>query len=98
MLVCEVVVDQLLLDLAALAVRLVINAEASLFLDRVALVVEVFFRDRQTLHAIGFEKECEIELVGGKNLEIVGAIFVGGAVHVATVVENEQEVFTGTNI
>src|SRR6185369_13113902 len=88
----------LLLDLATLAVRLVVNAEASFFLNRVALVVEVVFCNRQTLHAIGFEEEREIDLVGGKDLEVVGAIFVGGAVHVAAVIENEQEMFTGSNI
>ena len=98
MLVSEIVVDQTLLDLAALAIRLVVNAEASLFLNRVALVVEIVFRDRQTLHAIGFEEKGEIELVGGKNLEVVGAVFVGGAVHVAAVIENEQDVFTRANI
>src|SRR4026208_1984898 len=98
MLVSEVVVDQLLLDLAALAVRLVVNAEASLFLDRAALVVEVVLGNRQALHAIGFEEEAEVELVGGEDLEVVGTIFVGGAVHAAAVIENEQEVFTRSNI
>src|SRR5215510_438272 len=98
MLVSKVVVEQLLLDLAALAVRLVVNAEASLFLDRVALVVEVIFSDGQALNAIGFEEESEIELVGGKDLEVVIAIFVGGSVHVAAVIENEQEMFTRADI
>src|SRR5215218_10094479 len=98
MLVCEVVIEQLLLQLAALSIRLVVNAEASLFLDRVALVVEVIFRNRQTLHSIRFEEETEIELVGGKDLEVVSTIFVGGAVHVAAVIENEQEMFTRSNI
>src|SRR5215213_6174234 len=98
MLVSEVVVDQLLLDLSALAVRLVIDAKTSLFLDRVALIVEILFRNGQTLHPIAFEEEAEIELVGGEDLEIVGTIFVGGAVHVAAVIENKQEVFTRSNI
>ncbi len=98
MLVSEVVVEQLLLPLAALAVRLVINTEPAFFLNGVALVVEVLFCDLQTLHAIGFEEESEIELVGGQDFEVVGAIFVGGAVHVAAVVEDEHEVFTRSNI
>src|SRR5215218_10667321 len=98
MLVSEVVVQQLLLQLAALSVCLVVNAEAALFLDRVTLVVEVIFRNRQTLHSIGFEEETEIELVGGKDLEVVSTIFVGGAVHAAAVIENKHEVFTGPNI
>src|SRR5215213_7739500 len=98
MLIGEVVVDQILLDLAAFPVGLVVNAEASLFLDRVALVVEVVFGNRQTLHAIGFEEETEIELVGGKNLEVVSTIFVGGAIHVTAVIKNEQEVLTGSDI
>src|SRR5215213_1611150 len=98
MLVSEVVVEQILLHLAALAVRLVVNAEASLFLDRVTLVVEVVFSNRQTLHAIGFEEEAEIELVGGENLEVVSTIFVGGAVHTAAVIEDEQEMLTSSNI
>src|SRR6185503_20875818 len=98
MLVGEVVVEQFLLQLAALAVRLVINAEASLFLDRVALVVEVVLGNRQALHAVGFEEEAEVELVGRKNLKVVSTIFVGGAVHVAAVIKNKHEVFTRSNI
>src|SRR5215212_801601 len=98
MFVGEVVVDQLLLDLAALAVGLVVNAEASLFLDRVALVVEVLFGNRQTLHAIGFKKQTEIELVGGKDLEVVSTIFVGGTIHVTAVIKNEQEMLTRSDI
>src|SRR5678816_4111726 len=98
MLVSEVVVDQLLLRLSALAVRLVVNAEASLFLDRVALVVEVIFGNSQTLHSISFEEETEIELVGREDFEVISAIFVGGAVHVSAVIENEQEMLTRSNI
>src|SRR6185503_13569048 len=33
-----------------------------------------------------------------KDLEIVSAVFVGGTVHVATVVENQHEMFTRSNI
>src|SRR3954454_16361409 len=98
MLVSEVVVEELLLDLATLAVRLVINAETSLFLDRVTLVVEVVFRNCQTLHAIGFEEESEIDLVGGKHLEVVGTVFVGGAVHITAVIENEHEMLTRSDV
>src|ERR1041385_9043817 len=98
MLVSKVVVDQILLDLAALAVRLVVNAEASLFLNRVALVIEVVFRNSQTLHAIGFEEESEIDLVGRKDLEVVSTVFVGGAVHIAAVIEDEHDMFTRPNI
>src|SRR4051794_15986496 len=98
MLVGEVVVEELLLDLATLAVSLVVNAETSLFLDRVTLVVKVVFRDCQTLHAIGFEEESEIVLVGGKPLKVVGTVFVGGAFNITAVIENEHEMLTRTDV
>src|SRR5215203_2254595 len=98
MLVSEVVVEQLLLYLAALAICLVINTKPSFFLNCVALVVQIVFSDRQTLHAIGFEKESEVELVGRQHFEIVCAIFVGGAVHVAAVIKDEHEMFTGADV
>src|ERR1700741_2436451 len=98
MLVSKVVVEQFLLNLAALAVSLVIDAESPFFLNSVALVVEIVFRNRQALHAIGFEKQAKVELVRRQDLEIVGAVLVGGAVHVAAVIENKHEVFTRSNI
>ena len=50
------------------------------------------------LHAIGFEEESQIELIGRQHFEIVCAIVVGGTVHVAAVVEDEHEVFTGSDV
>src|SRR5262249_14012121 len=68
---------------------LVIKTQAPFFLYRVALIVEIRFIDHQTAHAISFDKESQIKLIGRQRFKIGGAIFVSGAVHDATVIEDE---------
>src|SRR5882672_653888 len=63
MLVGEVVVHRLLKFLAGLAVGLIIKPPPPLFLDGVALRVEVVLGNVQIAHAIGFEKQNHVELI-----------------------------------
>ena len=72
------------------AVRLVVDAQPALFLDGVALVVEVLLGDDQRAHAIGFEEQRELELIGRQRLEVQRPIVVGRAVHRAAVVEDQR--------
>ena len=73
------------MQLAAAAVRLVVPPEPALFLHCVALVVEVVLRDLERPHAVGFEENPEVELIGRQRLEVERAVLVGRAVHVAAV-------------
>ena len=98
MLVRRIVVGQRIDHLEGAAVRLVVDAQPPLFLDGVALVVEILLGDRQRLHAIGLEEDAEIELVGGQRLEVERAVLVGGAVHRAAVDEHQHEVFAGADV
>ena len=99
-LVVEVLVRQVLQHLVGLAVGLVVDALAPLFLHRVDLVLQVFLGDarREGAHAVRLEEEAEIELVGGKRLEVVGAVLVRGPVHVPAVVVDEHEVLAAADV
>ena len=81
-----------------LAVRLVVEPEPPLFLDRVALVVEVVLRDLERPHAVGLEEQPEIELIGRQRFEVQRAILVGRPVHRAAVVEDQREVLAGADL
>ena len=63
----------------------VLGGLAPLVAHDVALVGEPFLVElaEQIAHAIAFEPQRELKLVGGQSLEVVGAIEVGGAVDVA---------------
>ena len=63
-------------------IRLVLDALPALVADHVLLVREVRLVDHveQVPHAVRFEPQPELELVGGQGFEVVGAIEVGGAV------------------
>src|SRR5690606_15371472 len=69
--------------LAELAVGLVL-ALALLVLDHAALFVEHLLVDRaeQVAHAVGFHPQRHVQRGGRHVLEVVGAVGVGGAVHV----------------
>ena len=88
MLVRGVVESELVDRFVRLAVRSIVDAQAALFLNRVALVVEAIFRDRQRLHPIRLEEDRGFELVGRHRLEIERAFLVGRAVHAAAVGED----------
>lgn len=93
MLVREVVVHQLLLNLAGLSVRCVVESDAAFFLNSVALIVEVLLSNCETAHSIRFQVQRQLELIRRQCFEIVRPIFVGRAIHCATVVVDEHEVF-----
>ena len=86
------------MNFATLAVGLVINSQPTLFLDGVALVVQIILGYGQATHSISFEKEGQIQLVCRKSLEVVGSIFICGAVHCPPVIENKQEMLTRTYV
>ena len=67
-------------------------AQPAFFLHRVALVVQVRLVHRQRTHAVGFQEQAEIELIGREGFEIIRAILRGGAVHVAAVVFHQDHV------
>ena len=50
--------------------------------------------DRQGVHAVAFQIQGQIQLVLGQRFEVVGAILAGGAIHIAAIVEDEDEVLT----
>src|SRR3546814_8308978 len=70
-------------DLTQLAVGLVL-ALALLVLDHAALFIEGLLVDRaeQVAHAVGLHPQRHVQRSGGHVLEVVGAVAVGGAVHV----------------
>ena len=98
MLVGEIVVGEAVDIEFGVAIGLVVNALAALFLHGVALVVEIRLRDVQRAHAVGFEEKPQIELIFRQLLEISGAVFVGGAVHVAAVVEHQDEMLAFADV
>ncbi len=97
-LIREVIVHGLLRHFFRLAVGLVVDAQPPLFLHCIALIVEIGGADDERAHAIGFEKQAEVELIGGERLKIIRAIFGGGAVHLAAIVFDQDHVLAFTNI
>ncbi len=98
MLVGEVIVDQALQNFRRFAVRLIVHAQPALFLHGVALIVQIGLVHRQRAHAVGFQKQPEIQLVGSEGLEVIGAILGGGAVHVAAVVFHQDHVLAFADV
>ena len=98
MLVREVVVRERVDRLVRVAVRIVVDREPPFLLHRVALVVEILLVDHERAHAVGFEVEAEVELIRWKRFEVQRAVLVGGAVHVAAVIEDEHEVLTRPDV
>ena len=93
MLVGEIIVGEVFEDFAGLSVGLIIHAQPPLFLHRVALVVEIGLRDPQRAHAVGFQKQRHVQLIGRNALVIIGGVVAGGAVHVAAVHSHQNQVF-----
>jgi hypothetical protein len=98
MLVSKVVVSQVVDLEVGLPVRLVIDAQTTLLLDSVALIIQIGLIDRQRAHPVGFEEKHEIELVLGQDLIVVGEVLVRRAIHPAAVVQNQQEVLALADI
>ena len=98
MLVGEVVVEHFAEALVCAAVRLVVDAQAPLFLHRVTLIVQLLLRDLERAHAIGFQKQRELELVRGQRLEVEREIGVRRAVHRSAVREHLVEVFAVADV
>ena len=80
------------------AVRLVVASLAALFLDGVALVVEVLLDDGERAHAVGFEEHRRLELIGRHRLVVERALLVRGAVHRAAVAEDGVEMLAGADV
>ena len=92
MFVSKVVVGKIVNIELSPAVGLVVDALAAFFLYGIALVVEIGLGDVQRLHAVRFEKEAQLQLIFGQLFEVSGAVFVGGAVHPAAIVQHLDEV------
>ena len=92
MLVGKGVVGESVRDLERRSVRLVVHAEALLFLHGLALVVELLLREDEGAHAVGFEEEGEVEGLGGQRLEVVRPVFGRRPVHRAARLGDETEV------
>ena len=89
----EIVVGQVFENFVRFSIRLIIHAQAALFLDGAALVVEIGLRDSQGAHAVGFEEQGHVELIGRHALVIIRQVVAGRAVHVAAVHVHEDQVF-----
>ena len=94
MLVSEVVICRREKRFKRTTVRLVVVTLAPLFLNCRSLIVEVRLVNGQRAHAVRFEEQTEIQLVCGQRLEIHRAVGRRVAVHPATVVCNNDEVFS----
>ncbi len=79
-------VERLAHLLAHQTVRLVVDALGPFVLDGGALDLELLLAHRieQEAHAVGLQPQHLLQLVGRHGLVVVGAVLVGGAVHVAT--------------
>ena len=98
MLVGEVIVDQALQYFRCFAVRLIVHAQPALFLHRVALIVQVRLVHRQRTHAVRFQKQPQIQLIGSERFEIIRPILRGGAVHIAAVVFDQNHVLAFADV
>ena len=98
MLVSEVVVRKAVEIQFRAPVRLVVDALAAFFFHGIALVVEIGLGDVKRAHAVGFQVQAEVELVLGQLFEVDRAVFTGGAVHVAAIVEHEDEMLAFADI
>ena len=98
MFVRKIVVGEVFENFVRLSIRLIIHAQAPLFLDRAALVVEIRLRDSQRPHAVGFEEQRHVELIGRHALVIIRRVVAGGAVHVAAVHVHEDQVFAFAHV
>jgi hypothetical protein len=79
-------------------VRLIIDAEPSFLLNRVALIVEIVLRDRQGAHPIRFEEQCKVELVSGQGLVVHRSILAGRAVHRPAVHKHQIRMFVLSDV
>jgi hypothetical protein len=98
MLIGEVRVEQLVEVLVRQAVRLIVDAQATLFLDGLPLVVQLVLRDVERAHAIGFEEQRQLELVRRQHLEIERQVDAGRPVHRAAVGEHLVEVLAVADV
>ena len=73
-------------------VRLVVDAQALLFLHGLALVVELLLREDEGAHPVGLEEEPEVEALGRQRLVVVRAVLGRRAVHRAAGARDEPEV------
>ena len=98
MLVGGIVVGLLAGLLERLAVRLIVDPQAALFLHRAALVVEVRLVDVERAHAIALEEERQLELVRRHGLVVERAVLVRRPVHRAAVGEDERGMLAGPDV
>ena len=98
MLVGEVVERERLDLFVRATIGLVVDPEPPLFLDRVALVVEVVLHDGERPHAVGFEEQRRVELIRRHRFEVERPLLAGGAVHRAAVAEDGIEVLAGADV
>ena len=86
--------------LAHQAIRLVVDALGPFVLDGGALDLELLLAHRieQEAHAIRLQPEHLLQLVGRHGFVVVGAVLVGGAVHVTARLVDDPHVFLITNV
>ena len=73
-------------------VRLIVVAQPFLFLNSVALIVEILLGYFERPHPVTFEPKGEWKMTGRKGLEIVGSFGRSSAVHGSAGIEDVLEV------
>ena len=86
--------------LGGAAVGLVVDPLPALVHDHVALGVEVLLGEggQEEAHAVRFEPEAEVEVMGRQGLVVVGAVVPGGAVGHAAHLLEVAEVLVGGDV
>jgi hypothetical protein len=69
-----------------------------LLFDGLPLVIQVLLGHLQRPHAVGFEEQRQVNLVFGHDLEVQGAVVIGGAIHAAAVGEDQIEMLACAHI
>src|SRR5258706_9188815 len=92
MFISEVIVNQIERRLVAFTVGPIVIVLPPLLLHGGALIIVICLGNRLRAHAIGFEKNSQLELIGRQRFEIVGAIGIGRAVGAAAVLLDQDEV------
>ena len=98
MFIGEIVIHQFAKLFIGFAVWLIVEAEPSLFLHSISLVIKICLRDVEAFHPVGFKENCEVKLIGGQRLKINCPLRVGRPVHLTAIVINQHEVFALADI
>jgi hypothetical protein len=84
--------------LVGLGHRLVVGAQAALFLDDLDFAAELVGRQAQAGHAVGFQFQGHAQAVAGQHLVIGGVVVAGEGVFFGAQVAQDQRGFAGADL